>query len=508
MGTKTKGPRIAAYLRQSSTDVGSVSIEAQEAAIRSFAAAKGWQVVEVYTDADTSGRSGTKRPDFARMMSDAPQYDGVASWRLDRLTRGGIVEFAQIVKDLDAAGTFYTSVQEPEVNTQATSPLGKLIMMIIAHFAEMESDTIRERVSAARAEIRGKGRWVSGQAPFGFRVEETGNGERELREVPAEAAVIRGAADKLLAGESITTAVAWVTEQGLPTRRGATMWTRTSLCNVLRSPTVAGWVSHDEGWNDPKAPRNLRPFIGPDGVPVSSGDAILDPETWRRVQDLFAERKVTKARSRANGPLLGGRIRCGSFGGRMKKAGGTSYTCPASGEKPGSCTPNSIQLSRTDALVLATVREAVPGWLERGRIRQAERAAASDTTGDRIEQLKQGLRQQTASIRDLRNSGASAFLIAQEEAARLDTDAELLALQAEADAKAATTAFGAVAAKLGGEDPQAAFDALVPTDDYEGDPAGLRQVLRALVEEVTIAPREGAGRAWQAERVSVRFTTV
>jgi hypothetical protein len=158
--------------------------------------------------------------------------------------------------------------------------------------------------------------------------------------------------------------------------------------------------------------------------------------------------------------------------------------------------------------VLATVREGVPGWLEKGRIRLAERAAATDTTGDRIEQLKQGLRQQTASIRDLRNSGASAFLIGQEEEARLRTDAELRDLQAEADAKAATTAYGSVAALLGGVDPQVAFDALVPTSDDEGDPAALRQVLRALVEEVTIAPREGTGRAWQAERVSVRFATV
>ena len=81
-------PRAFGYCRKSTTGQREESIEAQQRAIVSYAAASGFELVKVYKDHGNSGRNG-ERPQFTQMVQDA--IEGGAQFiivhKLDRFFR-------------------------------------------------------------------------------------------------------------------------------------------------------------------------------------------------------------------------------------------------------------------------------------------------------------------------------------------------------------------------------------------------------------------------------------
>jgi DNA invertase Pin-like site-specific DNA recombinase len=77
--------RAALYVRVS-TDHQTVENQTRE--LRQVAERRGWEVVEVYSDAGISGAKGRdKRPGLDRMLNDAGRrrFDIVMAWAIDRL---------------------------------------------------------------------------------------------------------------------------------------------------------------------------------------------------------------------------------------------------------------------------------------------------------------------------------------------------------------------------------------------------------------------------------------
>ena len=64
-------PRAFGYCRKSTTGQREESIEAQQRAIVSYAAASGFELVKVYKDHGNSGRNG-ERPQFTQMVQCKP----------------------------------------------------------------------------------------------------------------------------------------------------------------------------------------------------------------------------------------------------------------------------------------------------------------------------------------------------------------------------------------------------------------------------------------------------
>jgi DNA invertase Pin-like site-specific DNA recombinase len=81
-------------------------------------------------------------------------------FRLDRLSRGGIVEMFRVLKTLQGAGVRVYSVSEAWWDPAA--PTAELILAVLAWAAEFESKAIGERVAAGiaarRAEAERRGR--------------------------------------------------------------------------------------------------------------------------------------------------------------------------------------------------------------------------------------------------------------------------------------------------------------------------------------------------------------
>jgi DNA invertase Pin-like site-specific DNA recombinase len=146
--------RAALYLRVS-TD--KQTVENQELQLRQIAERRGWEVVEVYSDAGISGAKDRKqRPGLDRMLNDASRrkFDVVMAWAIDRVGRS-LVDLLGTIQHLEACGVDLYLDQQ---NIDTTTPMGKLIFQITGAFAEFERGMIKQRVHAGLARARAQGK--------------------------------------------------------------------------------------------------------------------------------------------------------------------------------------------------------------------------------------------------------------------------------------------------------------------------------------------------------------
>jgi DNA invertase Pin-like site-specific DNA recombinase len=144
--------RAALYLRVSTVDQ---NPETQALDLRQFAAQRGLQIVETYTD---HGVSGTKarRPALDKMMEDARRhrFDVVVVWSCDRLARS-TKHLLQVLDELNGFGIQFLSQREA-IDTEGA--LGRAIIVIVSAIAELERSLIVERVKSGmrRAKLEGR----------------------------------------------------------------------------------------------------------------------------------------------------------------------------------------------------------------------------------------------------------------------------------------------------------------------------------------------------------------
>jgi DNA invertase Pin-like site-specific DNA recombinase len=146
--------RAALYV-QVSTD--KQTVENQISALTKIAKARGWQVVETYSDAGISGAKGRKdRPGLDQMLRDAQRhrFDVVMAWAIDRLGRS-LIDLLGTIQHLDECGVdLYLDQQQLDT----TTPMGKLMFQVTGAFAEFERSLIKQRIHAGlkRAVSAGK----------------------------------------------------------------------------------------------------------------------------------------------------------------------------------------------------------------------------------------------------------------------------------------------------------------------------------------------------------------
>jgi DNA invertase Pin-like site-specific DNA recombinase len=136
--------RAALYVRVS-TDAQTVENQIRE--LRQVAKRRGWDVVEVYSDAGVSGAKGRNgRPGLDSLLKDASRrkFDIVMAWAIDRLGRS-LSDLLDTIQHLEACGVdLYLDQQAIDT----TTPMGKLVFQLTGAFAEFERTMIRQRIKA------------------------------------------------------------------------------------------------------------------------------------------------------------------------------------------------------------------------------------------------------------------------------------------------------------------------------------------------------------------------
>jgi DNA invertase Pin-like site-specific DNA recombinase len=106
----------------------------------------------IFEEAASGGR--WDRPELHRLLDQLREGDTLVVWKLDRLSRS-LKDVLHIMERIAAAGAAFRSLTE---NIDTISPAGRMMMQMVASFAEFERAMIRERTSAGLAAARAEGR--------------------------------------------------------------------------------------------------------------------------------------------------------------------------------------------------------------------------------------------------------------------------------------------------------------------------------------------------------------
>jgi putative DNA-invertase from lambdoid prophage Rac len=145
--------RVAIYARVSTTDQ---RCEMQLRDLRQYAEARGWTLAGEYVDTGWSGKNA-ERPELRRCIADAKarQFDAIAVWKLDRWGRT-VQQLVNDVLDFDSAGIRFIAITQG-IDTDSSNPISRLLLHIMAAFAEFERAVINERVVAGIRNAQAKG---------------------------------------------------------------------------------------------------------------------------------------------------------------------------------------------------------------------------------------------------------------------------------------------------------------------------------------------------------------
>ena len=145
--------RAAIYARVSSWDQNTLPIQLKDC--RDFAKKRGWELV--HSESETA--SGVKkRPsrDVIIKLARQRKIDVVIVWKLDRWGRS-VSDVTTTLEELTALGVSFVSINEA---LDFTTTIGKAMSGLLAVFAELERDFLRERVIAGIEEARRKGKSI------------------------------------------------------------------------------------------------------------------------------------------------------------------------------------------------------------------------------------------------------------------------------------------------------------------------------------------------------------
>ncbi len=174
--TKQDIRKDAVYARQSLDKKDSLSIETQ---IEKGLALSD-ENAEVYKDKGYSGKN-TERPDLQRLKTEieTDKIKRVIVYRLDRISRN-IADFYQLYQLMEIHKVEFISISE---NFDTSTPMGRAMMGILIVFAQMERESIQERVKDNYYfRIEEDGRWPGGPAPKGFCNARTSDNKPTLAE--------------------------------------------------------------------------------------------------------------------------------------------------------------------------------------------------------------------------------------------------------------------------------------------------------------------------------------
>lgn len=199
--------------------------------------------IRVFTDEGFTG-ANTNRPSFQKMMNliRDNKVESVTCYRLDRVSRN-VGDFCNLINELQAYNVGFVSIRE---DFDTTSPMGKAMMLICSVFAQLERDTIAERIRDNMMELAKTGRWLGGTPPTGFKSQEIqainvdGKTKKlfKLKEINEEKTLVNLLKDKYLEIKSQTGLETYTIQNNLSTKNGK-RFTRWSLVNILSNPVYS-----------------------------------------------------------------------------------------------------------------------------------------------------------------------------------------------------------------------------------------------------------------------------
>ncbi len=287
--------RVAIYTRVSTLEQAEkgYSLGEQEDQLLAYCKAKSWSVYKSYCDDGYSG-ANLNRPAMQELLQDAKkkQFDIVVVSKLDRLSRSQ-KDVLYLIEDVFNKNEIaFTSVKE---TLDTSTAFGKAMIGILAVFAQLEREQIRDRMQSGKI-----GRAKSGKAmswvvdPFGYKVID---GQYQI--VPLEAKIVKEMFDIYLKRPSVTNLVKVLNDEGHIGKK--TRWSYRTVKVILTNPIYCGYNQY--GGNKYKG----------------NHEPIISVEDFDYTQSLIEKQKTKASNPRPfqSKYMLSGLIRCGYCGSPM-----------------------------------------------------------------------------------------------------------------------------------------------------------------------------------------------
>ena len=233
--------REAIYVRQSKDKKESLSIKSQIDLCKHECSHP--ETALIYEDKGFSGKN-TLRPGFQSMIKDVKdgKISKIIVYRLDRLSRS-IIDFGQLWNELEKNRVEFVSVNE---KFDTTTPMGRAMIYIIMVFAQLERETIGERVTDNYYTRIRQGNWPGGPAPYGMvnvKIKNEKGSHVPSLDYAEEFEVVKEIFYRYALEDTSLGAIASdLTKRGIPCKKRAA-WDNVALSRILHSPV---YVQADE----------------------------------------------------------------------------------------------------------------------------------------------------------------------------------------------------------------------------------------------------------------------
>lgn len=295
--------RAALYIRVSTLEQAQegYSVGEQKERLIAYCKAKDWIIADIYVDGGYTG-SNLNRPGIQKLISETDKFDLVLVYKLDRLSRSQRDTLYLIEEVFRPKGVDFISMQE---SFDTSTPFGKAMIGLLAVFAQLEREQIKERTWMGRVARAKTGlHHGGGHIPIGYEYED---GHLVIN--PYEAEQVRKIYEWYLAGDSLKTITDKLQEAGY-TNKYSSYNSWTSVRNILGNETYTG-----------------RLHFG-DVIVDNAHEPIISKEQFDAAQVLRGKRQEQYGgQAFQSKHLLAGLIYCGHCGGRyyLRNTGKYSY---------------------------------------------------------------------------------------------------------------------------------------------------------------------------------------
>lgn len=284
--------RAALYIRVSTQEQAQegYSVGEQKERLIAYCKAQDWIIADIYVDGGYTG-SNLKRPGIQQLIQDTDKFDLVLVYKLDRLSRSQrdtlyLIEEVFLPNKVD-----FISMQE---SFDTSSPFGKAMIGLLAVFAQLEREQIKERTKMGRLARAKAGLYHGGgYIPIGYDYED---GKLVIN--PYEAQQVQKIFEWYLAGMSLQAIIDRLRDEGY-TNRYSSYNSWSGIRYILENETYLGRIHFG------------------DVLVENAHEPIISEDQFNAVQIMRGKRR------RKNGVvsfqakyLLTGMLFCGKCGGR------------------------------------------------------------------------------------------------------------------------------------------------------------------------------------------------
>ena len=269
-----------------------------------------WEYVGVYADNFISGTGTARRAELQRLLDDCEggRVDIVLTKSISRFARN-TVDSLTTIRKLKEHGT---EVYFEKESIWTFDSKGEMLLTILSSLSQEESRSISENVKWGQRKRMADGKFSMPYSKF-LGYEKGEDGRMVVNEDQAK--VVEQIYGLFIAGLSPLAIAKKLTDAGIPSPTGREKWYEGTVRSILKNEKYKGCALLQKTFTPDFLTKKAVANDGtvPQYYVEDSHPAIIAPEQFALVQDIFAERARDPKHSGAT--IFSGKIRCGCCGG-------------------------------------------------------------------------------------------------------------------------------------------------------------------------------------------------